>query len=221
MIKAMLGKRGAWVFQQNFFFSSLPNPSQLNPLLLSLFIIANFSTLPLSSPLSISQSGQSIRACAKQSVPGGTRAFSLQPRQRETLCLTASAAPRKLIRHRTQTLFEADLKTEIIRLTHGSWVHRPRGRHQTPFLLQTGCCYWDWGAGPKGPSRGWLAGMKQQTRRWEPVRRSEAKATAWPHLLQEDSSPILDKSSAEGVKSIHVLYLHKVQILVCKKKSSD
>lgn len=142
MIKATLGKRGHEFFSKTFFFLP-PNLSQLNPLLLSLFIIANFSTLPLSSPLSLSQSGQSIRACAKQSVPGGTWAFSLQPRQRETLCSTASAAPGKLIRHRTQTLSEADLKTEIIRLTRASWIHRPRGRQQTPFLPHTGCCYWD------------------------------------------------------------------------------
>lgn len=74
----------------SFFFSeTFFSPCSRFLCRLSLFIIANFSALPLSSPLSINQTGRSSRVCANQSVPGGMQAFSLQPRQRETLRSTA------------------------------------------------------------------------------------------------------------------------------------
>lgn len=96
MIKATLEK-GHEFFQQNFFFFLRADSSAAVS-----FHHHNFSTLPPSSLLSISQTGQSIRACTNQSVPEEHRPLA-QPRQQETPGLTASA-PGKLISHRIQAV---------------------------------------------------------------------------------------------------------------------
>lgn len=77
MIKAVLAARKGG--HELVFFSVKLFSLPLQPL--SLFIIANFSSLPLAVPPSISRTGRSIRSCAKQSVPGGAQAFAPQRSQ--------------------------------------------------------------------------------------------------------------------------------------------